>query len=70
MIIGAADAVTREGSGFQMVCADCGSLSIRVEDPVNSPVTTLVLCGCCGAVRGTLGELHDLARLGTDSFEF
>ena len=54
----------------KIVCVDCGSLSIQVEDPANSPVTTPILCGCCGAVRGTLGELHDLARLGTDSFEF
>jgi hypothetical protein len=70
MIIGAEEAVTQGQPGFKIICADCGSLSIQVKDPANSPATTPVLCGCCGAVRGTLGELHDLARLGTDSFEF
>jgi len=70
MIIGAQDAVKPERSRFKIVCADCGSLSIKVEDPANQPVTTLVLCSGCGAVRGTLGDLQDLARLATDSFEF
>jgi hypothetical protein len=48
----------------------CGSLSIEVADPVTSPSTTLVECARCGAVRGTLGELHELARLSSDLFEF
>src|SRR5882762_3460387 len=30
----------------------------------------LVRCGRCNAVRGTLEELHDLARRGNDVFEF
>lgn len=61
---------TREPSRFKVVCEDCGSLSIKVEDPANSPSCTLVQCGRCHAVRGTLGELHEMARRGTDLFEF
>jgi hypothetical protein len=55
---------------FKIVCEDCGSLSIKVANPANSPAATLVLCGRCSAVRGTLGDLHDLARRGTELFEF
>jgi hypothetical protein len=56
--------------GFKTVCQECGSLSIKVADPVNAPGATPVQCGRCGAVRGTLAELHDLARRGDDVFEF
>jgi hypothetical protein len=55
---------------FKIVCEDCGSLSIKVADPAHSPAATLVQCGRCGGVRGTLGDLHDLARRGTELFEF
>lgn len=57
-------------SRFKIVCIDCGSLTIQTMDPVNSPETTQVLCGRCGAVRGTLRDLHLLARRGDRSFEF
>jgi ribosomal protein S27E len=63
-------AYPREQSGFKIVCSDCGSLSIKVADPVNAPATTSVNCGVCGAFRGSLADLHDLARQGTDLFEF
>jgi hypothetical protein len=56
--------------GFKIVCEQCGSLSIKVIDPVNSPVTTVVHCGRCDTIRGTLAELHDVARRGNDTFEF
>ncbi len=62
------DAATR--SRFKVVCEDCGGLSIKVEDPAHSPVTVLVRCGRCNAIRGTLAELHEMARRSTDSFEF
>jgi ribosomal protein L37E len=61
---------TRQQSRFKFVCERCGSLSIKVADPVTSPLTTVVECARCGAVRGTLGELHDLARRSSDLFEF
>jgi hypothetical protein len=61
---------TQEASRFKVVCEACGSLSIKVADPAHAPATTPVCCGRCGVVRGTLGELHDMARRSTDSFEF
>jgi hypothetical protein len=56
--------------GFRIVCDRCGGLSIKMADPTTSPTTALVQCRRCDAVRGTLGDLHDLARRGTDVFEF
>jgi hypothetical protein len=55
---------------FKIVCEQCGGLSIKIADPANSPAATLVQCGRCDAVRGTVGDLHDLARRGTELFEF
>jgi hypothetical protein len=60
----------RERSGFRFVCNHCGSMSIKFEDPANSASTAIVRCAQCNAVRGTLADLHDLARRGTDLFEF
>ncbi len=57
-------------AGFRMVCDCCGSLSIRIADPANSPGSALVQCRGCDAVRGTLGDLRDLGRSGTEVFEF
>ena len=51
---------------FQMVCSDCGSLAIRIDNPVSASRETIVCCGDCGAPRGTVGALRDLAvRSGT-----
>ncbi len=57
-------------AGFRIVCDCCGSLSIRIVDPANSPASALVQCRGCDAVRGTLGDLRDLGRSGTEVFEF
>jgi hypothetical protein len=46
---------------FQIVCIDCGCLSIRIEDPVSASRDAIVYCGDCGGSRGTLGDLRDLA---------
>jgi hypothetical protein len=46
---------------FQMVCRDCGSLAIKIEDPVGASPETVVNCGSCGTSRGTMGALRDLA---------
>ncbi len=59
-----------EPSGFKVVCCDCGSLSIKATDFVNAPGDTKIECGRCKAVRGTLADLHVLARGGSNSFEF
>jgi uncharacterized Zn finger protein len=61
---------TSERSRFKIVCENCGSLSIKVADPADSPDAAIVQCGRCGAVRGTLADLHVLARSGNDLFEF
>jgi hypothetical protein len=59
-----------ERVGFRVVCDQCGGLSIKIADPVKSPATAPVQCARCDAVRGTLGDLHELARRSTDDFEF
>jgi hypothetical protein len=56
---------------FKAVCDECGSLSIKISDPTNAPISTVVECARCNAPRGTLDALHDLARQGNrDLFEF
>jgi hypothetical protein len=64
------DSTTRGRSQFKIVCDECGSLSIKLVDPANLPETAQVQCGRCSAVRGTLADLHALARRGVDLFEF
>jgi hypothetical protein len=48
---------------FQLVCGACGSLAIKIENPVSASRKAIVHCGECGASRGTLGALRDLAVL-------
>ena len=57
-----------ENAGFKVVCDICGSLSIKLVDPAQ--VASVIHCGRCNAVRGTLADLQDLARRGKDVFEF
>jgi hypothetical protein len=56
-------------SGLQIVCDACGSLSIKAIEPAAGPGTS-IHCGRCNAVRGTLADLHELARRSADVFEF
>jgi hypothetical protein len=56
-------------SGLQIVCDECGSLSIKAIEPAAAPGTS-IRCGRCNAVRGTLADLHELARRSADVFEF
>ena len=46
---------------FQIECIDCGCLAIRIEDPVKASRESMVYCGDCGASRGSVGALRDLA---------
>jgi DNA-directed RNA polymerase subunit RPC12/RpoP len=46
---------------FQMVCSECGSLTIKIENPESTSRGAVVYCGHCGAPRGTVGALRDLA---------
>ena len=57
-------------SRLKIVCEGCGSLSIKAMDYAAAPDATLIHCGRCNAVRGTLADLHDLARRSADVFEF
>ena len=57
-------------TGFKIVCTDCGSLSIKLIDPANASDDTIIECRQCSAVRGTVADLHVLARRGRDLFEF
>jgi hypothetical protein len=58
-----------ERSGLQIVCDACGTLSIKAIEPAAVPGTS-IHCGRCNAVRGTLADLHELARRSADVFEF
>jgi hypothetical protein len=46
---------------FQVVCDNCGSLAIRIENPERASREAIVYCGDCEAPRGTVGALRDLA---------
>src|ERR1700690_3138105 len=46
---------------FQMVCGDCGSLAVKIENPEHASREAIIYCGDCGASRGTMGALRDLA---------
>jgi hypothetical protein len=59
----------RERSGFKVVCEEGGSLSIKVT-PAKPSTDPMIACGRCGAARGTLADLHVLARRANDVFEF
>jgi Zn finger protein HypA/HybF involved in hydrogenase expression len=55
---------------FQFVCEACGSMTIKIDSPEQAAETTIVECGRCHSPRGTMGSLRDLARQGSDAFEF
>ncbi|MHC2334328.1 hypothetical protein [Bradyrhizobium sp. USDA 4454] len=57
-------------TGFKITCTDCGSLAIRIADPAHASGDTIIECRRCSAVRGTVADLHILARRGRDLFEF
>jgi hypothetical protein len=46
---------------FQIVCTNCGCLSIKIEEPHKAMREALVYCGDCGISRGTVGALRDLS---------
>lgn len=52
---------------FKAVCDACGSLAIKIAHPETAPEITPVECARCGAPRGTIGALRDLARRGDQS---
>lgn len=46
---------------FQIVCTNCGCLSIKIVEPHKATREALVYCGDCGSSRGTVGALRDLS---------
>jgi hypothetical protein len=56
-----------ENPKFNFVCTECGSMSIAAPriPLAQAPETTVIPCGGCGASRGTLATLRELARSGT-----
>lgn len=57
-------------SQLKIVCEACGSLAIKAINPASQPELTKIYCRRCNAVRGTLADLHELARRSADVFEF
>jgi hypothetical protein len=55
--------VMNSNEKFQMVCENCGSLAIKIENPLIAPPKAVVYCGDCGNSRGTMGALRELAVL-------
>lgn len=49
------------GIDFQIICGDCGSLAVKIENPESPSREAIVYCGDCGASRGTMGALRDMA---------
>jgi hypothetical protein len=48
--------------GFKPVCETCNSLGIVLEYGEGAPSSMQIKCSGCGAPRGTLGALRNLAR--------
>lgn len=47
---------------FQLICASSDALGIVLDrDAEGAPLATQIGCRNCGAMRGTLGDLRDLA---------
>ena len=53
----------KTGIDFQIVCSKCGGLAVKIENPRRASRETIVCCGDCGASRGTMGGLRNLAVL-------
>jgi hypothetical protein len=49
---------------FQLVCIDCDALGIVLDCAEGAPLSTLIRCHSCGGLRGTLGDLRNLAEPG------
>ena len=47
---------------FQVVCTKCDSVGVTMDHGELAAPSTIVRCSHCEAVRGTLGELRNLAN--------
>jgi hypothetical protein len=46
---------------FQLVCVNCDALGIVLDYAEDGPSSAQIKCRGCGAPRGTLGDLRNLA---------
>jgi hypothetical protein len=49
---------------FQLVCVECDSVGVIIDGSELAPPSTIVKCSHCQSVRGTLGDLRNLANSG------
>ena len=49
------------GPEFRIVCINCDALGIAFDCAEDAPSWTKIRCRNCGAPRGTLGDLRNLA---------
>jgi hypothetical protein len=47
---------------FRLVCDICDSMGVVLDYPEDAPPSKLIRCSICGAPRGTLGALRNLAN--------
>jgi hypothetical protein len=47
--------------GFQLLCVNCDALAIVLDCAEGAPSSAEIKCRDCGALRGTLGDLRNLA---------
>ena len=47
---------------FQLVCVNCDAVGVVLDYAEGAPSFTQIRCSDCGAPRGTLGDLRDLAQ--------
>jgi hypothetical protein len=50
-------------AAFQLICIKCDALGIVLDYREGAPLSTPIECRGCGGLRGTLGDLRNLARL-------
>jgi hypothetical protein len=56
-----ASQVPGPGPEFRIVCIQCDALGIAFDGAEDAPSWTTISCRNCGAPRGTLGDLRNLA---------
>jgi len=60
-------AVDIDQTDFMIVCASCGSVSIKFACTREAP-SSIVECGRCGAPRGSAAAFRNLVRDGKTRF--
>lgn len=55
----------KAGHQYQAICESCSSIGIHFESGEGAPASMQISCRRCGAPRGTLGALRQLALAGS-----